>query len=1202
MRTLRFVAAEAWHEFRAGCRGPLIPIAFPGLIAYLMLVLLNADYLRSFGATDVPRNSPHLVYLMVAGQGVWVLFVWAWLFAQVVVRDRTAGLHEVVLSAPVSLPALLAGRYLGAVALACVLTLATGIGFLMVPPLGALGVFPPDAVGPQPLFAIGHSLLILTLPAAAGLGALFLCAAIRTRTLAGPFACAAALMVFWMTAMVVVRGGDANPALASLLDPTAFAEVEEQSDAWTPREKAVGVLQITPPLVANRLVWTLPPMLLLGIVLRRMGRERLALEPAPAARPADRGAGEPRAEPAGPGVLPLAAPARPSWLGATWSEAAWHLALSFHGWGTPFALLVLAAMGVGSASVNVVLHADGPLLPRPDFIEPLLIRSYYLVIVFMVAGFVGVMARRDDRAGYGEIADATPAPLGSRVAGRALAAAGVTVVFALTPTLSAWMVTAFVTPDAFSLPGPALFFGLLLAPSLLELCALVLLAHALIRHAGAAHAVGVICAFFIVVNHELGLTTYPPAEVGLPPRITLSEFSGWAPWLGHVLTADLFKLAVAVGIVALAWLAWPRGTALTAPFRWRTGLGRLAGGAGALAAAAVALAIGIHTVLHEQFVELGGYESLAAELADDAAWEARWWAAAAPFTVAGGEVAMEIDPAGRRATARWRLEGVRSSSRTLHGSLPHGVEIARAVVDGREEPVTVELDHFALALDACGPARSTRAGQASAPVPQASQPEFEASAPVSQASLPELEASALEASAPASQASPPELEGSGPPAAGCTVELEVVARGEGWSAEGESPWLHPSGVWLRAADLLPALGHDPDRLLRAPRERRGHGLDPVPADVAPGALAPAAGVAPAGEWRWSVTFAGAGRDSDRTGGTASATTGRTDGPLDFAAAWWPGAPVETRRGDLAALHGPERARDAVGVLDDVAAMRACVAATLGRAPAVGTVLQAPRERGEAALHGDLLWLPEHEGWDIADEGFGRRQRRAKIAAALAARELADGADLRKEPGEDWLRVGVPGWVGLECVRREDGPDAWLALLERASDQVVEALGALAAPAVGVAAAGDAPWVQDYTPLAAVGWVESVGPAAAVDAVRTVAAAVRAGAPLADALAETVGAGAAEALLGPPASSDVLVARAERTLDIAGQRWLWRDGGWEPLADDIHVTQRFDDESGGRRRIGPVPTTVDPGGPFTLIDAWPSFERSPSDNVWRGGND
>ena len=366
-------------------------------------------------------------------------------------------------------------------------------------------------------------------------------------------------------------------------------------------------------------------------------------------------------------------------------------------------MLVLAAMGVGGSFVHIILHADGPLLPRPDLIEPLLIEFYYLVIVFMVARFVGVMARRDDRAGFGEIADATPAPLGSRVAGRALAAAGVTVVFALTPVLAVWIVTVFATPDAFSLLDPTFYFGLLLAPSLLELCALVLLAHALIRHAGAAHAVGVICAFFIVVNHELGVTSYPPAEVGVPPSITLSGFSGWAPWLGYVLTADLFKLTVAVAIIAVAWLAWPRGTALSVPLRWRTGMGRLAGGAGALAAGAVLLAVGVHTVLHEQLVGLGGYESAAAETADDAAWEARWWAAAAPFAATGGEAVIEIDPAGRRATARWRLDGVRSSSRILHGSLPHGAAITRAVVDGREESVTVELDHFALPLDACGP-------------------------------------------------------------------------------------------------------------------------------------------------------------------------------------------------------------------------------------------------------------------------------------------------------------------------------------------------------------------------------------------------------------------------------------------------------------------------------------------------------------------
>ena len=48
-----------------------------------------------------------------------------------------------------------------------------------------------------------------------------------------------------------------------------------------------------------------------------------------------------------------------------------------------------------------------------------------------------------------------------------------------------------------------------------------------------------------------------------------------------------------------------------------------------------------------------------------------------------------------------------------------------------------------------------------------------------------------------------------------------------------------------------------------------------------------------------------------------------------------------------------------------------------------------------------------------------------------------------------------------------------------------------------------------------------------------------------------------------------------------------------------MTQRYEDGSDERHRIGPVPATAETEAPFTIIDAWPSFERSPSDNVWRG---
>ncbi|MCY4121963.1 MAG: ABC transporter permease, partial [Acidobacteria bacterium] len=282
MKKLRFVAAEAWQELRAGCRGPLIPVVFVGLIAYMLLMLANAEIVRSFGATGVPRNSPQLVYTVMAAQAFWVLFIWAWVFGQAVLRDRTARLHELVLSAPVSLPLLLLGRYLGAAALGCVLASSTVLAFLLVPLVHALGLLPPDSAGPAPYLALGHSLLVLTVPSALGSGALFLCAAIRARSMTGPFVVAAGMLLFSMVSMVVLRGGDVNPAVATMLDPSAQAEVEEQTDRWTPLQKRTGVLAMTAPLAANRVIWTLPPLLLLGVLLRRLDRERLVLERAPA--------------------------------------------------------------------------------------------------------------------------------------------------------------------------------------------------------------------------------------------------------------------------------------------------------------------------------------------------------------------------------------------------------------------------------------------------------------------------------------------------------------------------------------------------------------------------------------------------------------------------------------------------------------------------------------------------------------------------------------------------------------------------------------------------------------------------------------------------------------------------------------------------------------------------------------------------------
>ena len=65
---------------------------------------------------------------------------------------------------------------------------------------------------------------------------------------------------------------------------------------------------------------------------------------------------------------------------------------------------------------------------------------------------------------------------------------------------------------------------------MLELALLTLLVHTLIRRTGLAYATSMLLTFFLVLNHELGLVSYPPYEMAIPAHVALSALTGWAPW------------------------------------------------------------------------------------------------------------------------------------------------------------------------------------------------------------------------------------------------------------------------------------------------------------------------------------------------------------------------------------------------------------------------------------------------------------------------------------------------------------------------------------------------------------------------------------------------------------------------------------------------------------------------------------------------
>jgi hypothetical protein len=283
-------------------------------------------------------------------------------------------------------------------------------------------------------------------------------------------------------------------------------------------------------------------------------------------------------------------------------------------------------------------------------------------------------------------------------------------------------------------------------------------------------------------------------------------------------------------------------------------------------------------------------------------------------------------------------------------------------------------------------------------------------------------------------------------------------------------------------------------------------------------------------------------------------------------------------------------------------MDGCVKARLGlEPPRVEAIVQAPR-RSELAVRGQVLLLPEDQGWDASGSGYGRWRRRELLGRALAAESLARRSDLRQEPGARWLLEGVPGWVGLSCVRELDGDTAWLALVERHADRVVQELGALEAPVDGLRGDGDATWISPYAALSTFTWAEVVGKDDAARVVAAVVEDVAEGASVGPALAQVAGRGVAEQLLGPPHASDAAVVDlgdAGKSA-VPARRWTWSDGGWQSAGrgESLLVLSPVGTrEERAEDRIRAAPMSLEAPEPVTLLDVWPSFERSIADNIW-----
>jgi len=541
---------------------------------------------------------------------------------------------------------------------------------------------------------------------------------------------------------------------------------------------------------------------------------------------------------------------------------------------------------------------------------------------------------------------------------------------------------------------------------------------------------------------------------------------------------------------------------------------------------AVVLIAGSEWLLRDQLVTRGTWSGSETERAEDAAWESRWLASAGAFSVEGGELVAKVLPGEQLVRATWKLRGVRAAGGALHAELPSQVELPEVTVQGSAVAPQQALEHVMIPLGPC----------------------------------------ATEA-------------------AGCEVVLQVEKHATGWPLESQAPLIHASQVWLRATDVLPRLGTDPERALRAPAVRQAHGLQADIASVLPAAATPAHGVTTRGTWTYSI---------EAPPGWSLGDKGSLEGPFDFAFAWRPEAPERYEDDGVRVWHGPSHAQTARDIAQDLGMMQMCLSQRAPwPMPAITAVMQAPREQA-LGVHDGVLWLPEDEGWDVTSEGLGRIERRMSIARALAASSVAAQAQLAREAGSRWLDDGVAGWLALSCVRAHAEEEQWHALMNHVSDELVLAFGALDAPIRGFARDADAAWIEHYAPLATFSWAMTLGEQEASARVSEILASLRQGESVQVAMRAHLGEAQASRMLAEPLASDASVALDEaRQLRTQAKRWRWEEGGWREVEGSTHIVASFSEESRVVETSSPLPSET----PLTVFDAWPSFERSILDNTW-----
>lgn len=569
----------ARFEFRYLLRNPLLWITAIATFG-LMFIGTSAKGFELGSEGGLLVNAAYATvrnYVMVT---VFYVFVTTAFVANAVIRDEETGYGPIIRSTPITKFDYVIGRFLGAFSISALCMLAVPLGLLA----GSSMPWADAAqVGPQRLADHLYGYFLIALPNLFVQAAIFFALATMTRSLMATYL---GVMGF-VSGFILLEGGFRdNPRLQTIVDVAEPFASRAMSDAvryWTVAERNVMLPPFAGTLLYNRLLWITIGVASLALayrIYRFADRGISKREKKKLAEPGLSGGG------GGPaGAIPSPNHNTAARRALLWLRTKFEMKQVIVSPAFP----VLLAWGLFTTFFVLLTQRDPegrPRYPTTLVMIPKIEGTVDVLLLIVAVYYAGELVWRERDRKVHELIDASPMPNWGYVVPKTLAMALVLVSILLTNVVAAVGVQMSLGYSHIEIGKYLLWYVLPQAWDTMLMAAVAVLVQALSPHKAVGWAVMVALLIAQQLNHSIhhNLLLY-----GGSPAMPLSDMNGASTfWIG-TWTFRLYWGAFALLLLLVAHLMWRRGTETRLRPRLAFAGRRMGGGAGWVAAAAVAV-------------------------------------------------------------------------------------------------------------------------------------------------------------------------------------------------------------------------------------------------------------------------------------------------------------------------------------------------------------------------------------------------------------------------------------------------------------------------------------------------------------------------------------------------------------------------------------------------------------------------------------